>query len=63
MKKHQVEHSGQSWRDDRGRGEPSTSGSSGRSDERMTNKEIADRKRAEYLKLHDDDEAELELAR
>ena len=33
------------------------------SKERMINKDCADHNRAEYLQLHDDDEAELELPR
>lgn len=33
------------------------------SEERMINKDRADRQRAEYLRLHDDDEAEIELPR
>ena len=72
MKKHQLERSDQTWRQDSGRGQDNTSRlraddrAPGRgrlssdSDERMINKEIADRKRAEYLRMHDDDEAEID---
>jgi hypothetical protein len=61
MEKHQVEGTDQPWRGDRDEPDVSRADRTGR--ERITNRELADRKRAEYLRLHDDDEAELELPR
>jgi hypothetical protein len=55
MKKHQVEKTDQTWRGDR----EHRNSDQRQPTERMVNKENADRKRAEYLRLHDDDEAEL----
>jgi len=59
MEKHQVTHEDQ-WRGNR---DAPDSEVAGISDEEAIKKVIAERRRAEYLRLHDDDEAELELPR
>ena len=59
MKKHQVTHEDR-WRGNRDEPDREVAGIS---DEEAINKVIAERRRAEYLRLHDDDEAELELPR
>ena len=63
MKKHQVDTEGQAWRGDRDDRERDVCDITGRSTEPMKNKEACDRQRADYLRLHDDEEAELELPR
>ena len=63
MEKHQVERDGPTWRGNINESERGASRAKRLSEERMMNRELADRRRAEYLRLHDDDEAELELPR
>jgi hypothetical protein len=62
MKKHQVTREDQSWRSRR-ECDRTTSDVAGRSDEQAIDKVLEERRRAEYLRLHDDDEAELEQPR
>lgn len=63
MKKHQVRTEEQAWRGDRDREPDVCCDITGSADEQMKNREACDRQRADYLRLHDDDEAELELPR
>ena len=66
MNTHQVEHNGQTWRGDQNDTDRDISGpkrAKKLTEERMKNRELADRKRAEYLQHHDDDEAELDVPR
>jgi len=63
MKKHQVDPDARAWRGECGDHEPNASCARRLSQERTVHKDLADRKRAEYLRLHDDDEAELEPSR
>jgi hypothetical protein len=63
MKKDQVQREGYAWRGDRGDRDSDMCDVTGRSDEQMQNAEACDRQRAEYFRLHDDDEAELDLPR
>lgn len=62
MKKHQVDPNGRAWRGNRDESARNTCAKR-LTEERMVHKELVDRKRAEYLQLHDDDEAELDLPR
>ena len=59
MEEHRVTHEDE-WRGDR---DESDSEIAGISDAEAINKVLAERRRAEYLSLHDDDEAELEMPR
>jgi hypothetical protein len=64
MEKHQVTHEDQ-WRGNRNEPDDEVAGISTEEaiNEKAINKVIAERRRADYLRLHDDDEAELELPR
>lgn len=59
MEKHQVTNEDQ-WR---GGQDESGGGIADISDAQVINKVLAERRRAEYLRRHDDDEAELESPR
>lgn len=63
MRKDQVQREAQTWRSDRSERAPNMCDVTGRSEEQMQNREVCDRQRADYLRLHDDDEAELDLPR